>query len=111
MSKPPVAWLTGLPGSGKTTLANALAVRLGASGRTPVIFDGDAVRQLLTKGLGFGKADRIENSRKVALAAVNASVNGEQPIVALISPYLEAHRVARRICWEAGVRMIEVVRS
>jgi len=81
-------WFTGLPSSGKTTLANALAKRLAAEGYERVeVIDGDVARQHLTRGLGYSKEDRDENVRRVGWVAEMLSRNGVVVVVALISPY------------------------
>ena len=59
-------WFTGLPGSGKTTLANALKASLQQEGITSIILDGDEVRKGICSDLGFSLADREENIRRVA---------------------------------------------
>src|SRR5690606_26028627 len=61
-----VIWFTGLSGSGKSTIANALEKELHSQGKRTYILDGDNVRQGLNKDLGFTDADRIENIRRVA---------------------------------------------
>lgn len=80
-------WFTGLPSSGKTTLATAVAERLRQQGRAVEVLDGDAVRTHLTKDLGFSRADRAENARRVGLVAHLLSRNGLIAVCALVSPY------------------------
>ncbi len=91
-----VIWLTGLPCSGKSTLAHLLHASLKAQGVPSELFDGDIVRQHLTKGLGFSKEDRIENVRRIAYVAHLLSKNGVVSIVAAISPYQEARDEIRK---------------
>ncbi len=67
--KPCVLWFTGLSGSGKSTIANALEKRLHALGRHTYVLDGDNIRHGLNKDLGFTDVDRVENIRRVAEAA------------------------------------------
>src|SRR5690606_29206215 len=67
--RPAVLWFTGLSGSGKSTIANALQKRLFAYGRHTFILDGDNVRHGLNRDLGFTDADRVENIRRVANVA------------------------------------------
>lgn len=92
-----VVWLTGLPCSGKTTIAQALAQRLRDEGYKVEILDGDVVRQHFSKGLGFSKEDRIENIRRVSYVAHLLARNGVVVIVALISPYREGRDYARQL--------------
>ena len=90
-------WLTGLPCSGKGTLAKFLRAELQAFGVTAVILDGDEVRQWLTKGLGFSREDRRENNRRIAHVAKLLTRAGVVAIVAAISPYRDAREEARTI--------------
>lgn len=64
-----VVWLTGLPGAGKPSLANALEVALHAQGVRIYVLDGDNVRQGLSRDLGFSDEDRVENIRSLAEVA------------------------------------------
>ncbi|MCG9884420.1 MAG: adenylyl-sulfate kinase [Cyanobacteria bacterium] len=82
-------WLTGLSGAGKTTLAQALMQRLRDRGAPVEVLDGDIIRQNLTKGLGFSKADRDENIRRIGFVAQLLARNGAIVIVSAISPYRE----------------------
>jgi bifunctional enzyme CysN/CysC len=90
-----VLWLTGLPGAGKSTLADLLDLRLHAMGRHSTVLDGDDVRQGLSRGLGFSDADRAENVRRVAEAAKLMADAGLIVIVSLISPRRADRRMAR----------------
>jgi adenylyl-sulfate kinase len=80
-------WFTGLPCSGKSTLAELLKPELEARGRTVDILDGDVVRTHLTKGLGFSKEDRDENIRRIGFVCKLISRHGGIAIAAAISPY------------------------
>jgi adenylyl-sulfate kinase len=80
-------WFTGLPCSGKSTLAELVAAELGRRGRGVEILDGDVVRTHLTKGLGFSKEDRDENIRRIGFVCGLLSKHGAAAIVAAISPY------------------------
>ena len=88
-------WLTGLPSSGKSTLANLVHKELDELGLPAEILDGDEVRQRLTKGLGYTKEDREENVRRVAYVAKLLTRVGGVAIVALISPYRESRERAK----------------
>lgn len=90
-------WLTGLPCSGKSTLAKFLQAELEAFGTRAVTLDGDEVRQWLTKGLGFSREDRRENNRRIAHVAKLLTRAGVVAIVAAISPYRDAREEARTI--------------
>jgi bifunctional enzyme CysN/CysC len=90
-----VVWLTGLSGSGKSTIANLLEKRLHADGVHTFILDGDNVRHGLNHDLGFTEADRIENIRRVAEVARLMANAGLVVIVAFISPFRAERRMAR----------------
>ena len=96
ISHAPVIWLTGLPGSGKTTIAKALSPKLKGSGFKVELLDGDIVRKELSPELGFTKQDRELHSRRVVYVCKLLSRNGIATIVCLISPYREFRRYARR---------------
>ena len=85
--KAKVIWLTGLSGSGKSTIANALEKRLFALGVHSYVLDGDNVRLGLNKDLGFTREDRAENVRRVAEVAHTLYDAGLVTIVALVSPF------------------------
>jgi adenylyl-sulfate kinase len=80
-------WFTGLPCSGKSTLAQLVAAELERRGRGVEILDGDLVRTHLTKGLGFSKEDRDENIRRIGFVCGLLSKHGAVAIAAAISPY------------------------
>ena len=82
-------WFTGLSGAGKTTISEAVEKRLREHGYKVEPLDGDIVRQNLTKGLGFSKADRDENIRRIGFVAHLLSRNGVVVLVSAISPYRE----------------------
>src|SRR6266705_577486 len=92
-----VVWLTGLPASGKSTLARALERRLFSNGGSPVLLDGDTLRAGLNGDLGFSAADRTENIRRLAEVANHLARNGHIAIVAAVSPSREDRAAARRI--------------
>ncbi|WP_424951705.1 adenylyl-sulfate kinase [Deinococcus sp.] len=82
-----VVWFTGLSGAGKSTLASALYERLSAQGERVELLDGDAVRENLSRGLGFSKADRDTNVRRIAFVAGLLARHGVTVLVSAISPY------------------------
>ena len=82
-------WFTGLSGAGKTTISAAVYQALLALSLKVEILDGDTVRQHLTKGLGFSKADRDENIRRIGFVAQLLTRNGVIVLVSAISPYRE----------------------
>lgn len=88
-------WLTGLPSAGKTTVAHALAARLRAAGRATEVLDGDAAREVLTAGLGFTRADRDENVRRIGYVADLLSRNGVNAVCSVISPFRAARDEVR----------------
>ncbi len=93
--KPCVLWFTGLSGSGKSTIANALEKRLHSLGRHTYMLDGDNIRHGLNKDLGFTDADRVENIRRVAEAARLFVDAGLIVMVSFISPFRSERRMAR----------------
>lgn len=88
-------WLTGLPCSGKSTLAKALAERLRGAGQPVEILDGDVVRHHLSHELGFSREDRDRHVRRVGFVANLLSRNGIVVIAALVSPYRAARNEVR----------------
>ena len=94
--KSPVIWLTGIPGSGKTTLAIVLKKYYEQKGLPVEILDGDELRKTLSKDLGFSPEDRKEHNRRVIFIAKILVKNGVTTIVPLISPYRETREYARK---------------
>ncbi|MEW1845687.1 adenylyl-sulfate kinase [Nonomuraea angiospora] len=92
-----VLWLTGLPGAGKSTIANALERRLHAMGLHTYVLDGDNVRSGLNKDLGFTPEDRAENVRRVAELTRILLDAGLIVIVALVSPFRTDRAVAKSL--------------
>ncbi len=80
-------WFTGLPCSGKSAIADRLAEILKERGLRVERLDGDIVRQSLTKDLGFSKADRDTNIRRVTFVAKLLSRNGVAVLTSFVSPY------------------------
>ena len=90
-------WLTGLSGSGKSTIANELEKSLFKRGVRSYILDGDNIRHGLNKDLGFTNADRVENIRRVAEVAKLMVEAGLLVITAFISPFRSERAVARAL--------------
>ncbi len=90
-----VIWFTGRPASGKSTLAQALEQSLKARGLACFVLDGDVVRQGLCSDLGFSRADRGENIRRVGEVAALMAQAGLLAIGAFISPYAQDRERAR----------------
>lgn len=90
-----VLWFTGLSGSGKSTVANAVEKRLNALGRATYLLDGDNVRTGLNSDLGFSDADRQENIRRVAHVAKLFWDANLITLVSFISPFRSERRLAR----------------
>ncbi len=89
-------WLTGLPSSGKSTLANGLARELKAQGLPVEVLDGDVVRTHLSKGLSFSREDRDLNVKRIGFVSHLLTKHGVVVIVAAVSPYREARDWCRR---------------
>jgi adenylylsulfate kinase len=88
-------WFTGLSGAGKTTICQAVEQQLRSQGYRVEVLDGDVVRENLTKGLGFSKADRDENIRRIGFVANLLTRNGVVVLVSAISPYREIREEVR----------------
>jgi bifunctional enzyme CysN/CysC len=101
-------WLTGLPASGKSTVAAALEARLVAEGRPAYLLDGDNVRHGLSGDLGFSAEDRAENIRRVAHVARLMADAGTVAIVSLVSPAAADRDLARSLHEAAGLEFVEV---
>lgn len=101
-------WLTGLPASGKSTLASALEASLIQSGRLAYRLDGDNLRHGLCGDLGFSSQDRDENVRRTAHVAHLLADAGAVAIVALVSPYRAGRDAARELHIRGGLMFFEV---
>jgi len=101
-------WLTGLPSAGKSTLAAALADRLRTGGRRVEVLDGDEVREFLTAGLGFSKADRDTNIARIGFVAELLARNGVTVITAAIAPYADARAGVRARHERSATPFVEV---
>jgi adenylyl-sulfate kinase len=98
-------WLTGLSGSGKSTVGRLAAGQLRDRGHRVEVLDGDDVRQNLCAGLGFSREDRDVNVRRIAWVADLLSRNGVVTLVAAVSPYRKTRAEARS---RMGDRFVEV---
>lgn len=87
MQRGVTVWFTGLSGAGKSTICQALEQELRTQGYNVEVLDGDIVRENLTKGLGFSKADRDENIRRIGFVAQLLTRNDVIVLVSAISPY------------------------
>jgi bifunctional enzyme CysN/CysC len=98
--KPCVLWLTGLSGSGKSTIANLVERKLHTLGVRTYLLDGDNVRHGLNKDLGFTATDRIENIRRISEVAKLMVDAGLVVITAFISPFRSERKLARDLVQE-----------
>ncbi|HVX34402.1 MAG TPA: adenylyl-sulfate kinase [Solirubrobacterales bacterium] len=101
-------WMTGLSGSGKSTIATAIEHTLVSSGRAAFMLDGDNLRHGLNADLGFSEEDRNENVRRVGEVAKILAESGTIAIASLVSPYQAERDRVRRIHEEAGIPFYEV---
>jgi adenylylsulfate kinase len=92
-----IIWLTGLSGSGKSTIANAAARELFEQGYQVTVLDGDNVRHGLNKDLGFSDDDRKENIRRIGEVAKLFVEQGTIVITAFISPFQEDRQIVRQL--------------
>ncbi|MBU5246254.1 adenylyl-sulfate kinase [Bacillus halotolerans] len=99
--KSSILWLTGLSGSGKSTIANAAARELFVQGYQVIVLDGDNIRHGLNKDLGFSDEDRKENIRRIGEVAKLFVQQGTIVITAFISPFREDRDQVRQLV-EAG---------
>jgi sulfate adenylyltransferase len=95
-------FFTGLSGSGKSTVAAELAVHAAAAGHTVTLLDGDVVRTHLSAGLGFSKADRETNIRRIGWVAAEVTKHGGLAICAPIAPYAATRAAARAMVERYG---------
>ena len=95
-----VLWFTGLSGSGKSTVANALAQKLFEQGIRNYVLDGDNVRHGLNKDLGFSDGDRTENIRRIGEVSKLFVDSGQVVITAFISPFIADRQLVRSLLEE-----------
>ncbi len=106
--KSSILWLTGLSGSGKSTIANARARRLFEQGYQVIVLDGDNIRHGLNKDLGFSDDDRKENIRRIGEVAKLFVQQGTIVITAFISPFREDRDQVRELVAEGEFNEIYV---
>ncbi|MFM2641255.1 adenylyl-sulfate kinase [Vibrio chagasii] len=94
---PVVLWFTGLSGSGKSTIANAVESKLLNLGKHSYLLDGDNVRHGLNKDLGFSDTDRVENIRRIGEVAKLFVDSGTIVLTAFISPFIADREQARAL--------------
>ena len=95
--KPCILWFTGLSGSGKSTIANAIELKLNQLKKHTYLLDGDNIRMGLNKGLGFSDEDRIENIRRIGEVAKLFVDSGTIVLSAFISPFQEDRDSVRKL--------------
>lgn len=103
-----VAWLTGLPSSGKTTLAVLTAGVLREWGYRVEVLDGDWFRSIFSSDLGFTRDERRVHLVRAAWVARLLASNGVVVIAAFVSPYRDVRWEVRRVVEEGGVKFLEV---
>lgn len=107
-TKPKVFWFTGLSGSGKSTIANALSTQLHDRGIPHFVLDGDNLRLGINRDLGFTDEGRTENTRRTAEIAALMADAGLVVLVALVSPFEKDRQMARGIIGDSRFRLIYV---
>jgi adenylylsulfate kinase len=90
-------WFTGLPSSGKSTLAQTLHDRLAARSVPVQLLDGDAMRATLCRDLGFSREDRMENVRRIGHKAATLVADGIVVLCPVIAPYRAARKQVRSL--------------
>jgi sulfate adenylyltransferase len=103
-----VVLLTGLSGSGKSTIARALRDRIVEEGRDVTLLDGDVVRRLLSAGLGFSAEDRDLNVRRIGYVAAEVARHGGLAVAAPLAPYARSRAAVRAMVEDAGAAYVLV---
>ncbi|WP_171075884.1 adenylyl-sulfate kinase [Streptomyces sp. YIM 121038] len=101
-------WLTGLPSAGKTTIAYELARTLRERGRAVEVLDGDEIREFLSAGLGFSRADRDTNVQRIGFVAELLARNGVLALVPVIAPFADSREAVRKRHQSGGTAYLEV---
>ena len=110
MNEPKCVWLTGLPCSGKTTIANNLQTKLSTKGITSLILDGDTLRSSINSDLGFDNDSRNEAMRRVAYLSKLICSQNITAIVSVISPLIQ-HRVFAKDLFKDNDNFFEIYLS
>jgi len=103
-----VVWFTGLPASGKTTIARGVAEKLKHDGYRVEVLDGDWVRRTINPDAGFTKEERRRHLIRVAWIARLLARNGVVVLCSFVSPYRDVRSEVRRIVEEEGIPFVEV---
>ena len=98
--KPCVLWFTGLSGSGKSTIANAVEVELNKLNKHTYLLDGDNIRLGLNKELSFSNEDRVENIRRIGEVSKLFVDSGTIVLTAFISPFIKDRQIAKNLVEE-----------
>ena len=98
--RPAVLWFTGLPGAGKSTIANFVEAELHARGAHTLLLDGDNIRHGLSRDLGFTEEDRVENIRRIGEVAKLMTDAGLIVLCSFISPFRAERRMVRELLQE-----------
>ncbi|MFF1692801.1 adenylyl-sulfate kinase [Streptomyces sp. NPDC058257] len=101
-------WLTGLPSAGKTTIAYELADKLRGEGHQVEVLDGDEIREFLSAGLGFSRADRHTNVQRIGFVAELLARNGVKVLVPVIAPFADSREAVRGRHQKGGTPYLEV---
>jgi adenylyl-sulfate kinase len=102
-----IVWLTGLSGAGKSTLSTALREAIMTS-RDVHVLDGDEIRTYLSKDLGYSRADRETNVRRIGFVARLLARHGIVVVAAAISPYASSRDEVHALAAEEGIEFVEV---
>lgn len=108
MSQGGIVWITGIPASGKSTLAGLLAKKVIMRGGKAEILDGDEIRQTISNGLGFDRESRRENVRRISWMARRMARNDIWVFVAAVSPYKQDREEAKKAASDEGLYFLEV---
>jgi len=108
MEKGFVIWITGLPASGKTTVARIVADKLRSMGLKVEMLDGDEVRKWLSPEAGFTREDRERHLRRVAYVSKLLARNGVAVIASFVSPYRKIRSEIRQVIESENIPFIEV---
>lgn len=104
-------WITGLPGSGKSTLSEALDAAIRSLGGHTIRLDGDVLRSSYDAPLGFSEADRHEQTARACRQALEGCEAGSLVLVSLISPFAQDRQEARRAHEARGFKFFEIYLS